>query len=39
MKSQLYRALDSNYIDEGKFDELNKQTDFIGVSINNFIRY
>jgi four helix bundle protein len=39
VKSQLYRALDSDFITEDEFNELYKQTDFIAVSINNFIRY
>ena len=38
-KSQLYRALDSDYLLNTKFDELYKQADFIAVSIGNFIKY
>jgi four helix bundle protein len=39
VKSQLYRALDSDFISLEKFDGFYKQTDFIAVSVNNFIRY
>ncbi len=39
VKSQLYRALDSNYIDKIAFEELSNETDIIGSKLGTFIKY
>ena len=39
VKSQLYRALDSNYIDKTAFEELYQETDVIGRKLATFINY
>ena len=39
VRSQLYRALDFNYIDTAKFNELFNLSTNIGVLLNNFIAY
>ena len=39
VKSQLYRALDSNYIDKTAFEELYNETDVIGNKLGTFIKY
>ena len=39
VKSQLYRALDSNYIDKTAFEELYSETDIIGSKLGTFIKY
>lgn len=38
-KSQLYRALDAEWIDQKSFDELAKMAQDIGEEIGTFIRY
>jgi four helix bundle protein len=39
LRSQLYRALDRNYISEKEFDELSSHTKKISSLIQNFITY
>ena len=39
LKSQLYRALDNNYIDEKTFNELYKQIDNICGKLVNLMKY
>jgi four helix bundle protein len=38
-KSQCYRALDAEWIDQRAFDELSKTAHSIGEEIGNFIKY
>lgn len=39
VRSQLYRALDQNYIGEEKFEELYKQAASVGKMLSGFIKY
>ncbi len=39
VKSHLYVALDQDYIDQKKFDEIYKQADLTGRMISNLIKY
>ena len=39
LKSQLYRALDDNYIDQIKFDELYEDADKESKKIASFVKY
>jgi four helix bundle protein len=39
VKSQLYRALDSNYINQEAFEELYHELDVIGGKLGSFIKY
>ena len=39
IRSQLYRALDYNYISETEFNELKDKALFLSQSIGNFIKY
>ena len=38
-RSQLYRLLDSNYIEKEKFEELKSDLEMISGKITNFIKY
>lgn len=38
-RSQLYRLLDFNYIDENKFEELKLELENLSGKIQNFIKY
>lgn len=39
LKSQLYRTLDDNYIEEVEFAELYEDTDKVSKKIANFVKY
>ena len=39
VRSQLYRAIDNNYIKKEEFDELHNQTRQLSKSISGFIQY
>jgi four helix bundle protein len=39
VRSQLYRALDEDYIDQDQFEDLMKQYKSLSTDIANFIRY
>lgn len=38
-RSQLYRAKDANYIDEGEFEQLKHEAEIISKSLSRFIKY
>ena len=38
-RSQLYRAKDANYLEDGEFELLKKEAEFISTSLSNFIKY
>ena len=39
LKSQLYRAIDDDYLNKIEFDELNEDTDKVSKKIANFVKY
>ncbi|CAN5524870.1 four helix bundle protein [soil metagenome] len=39
VRSQLYRALDRNHINEDQFNDLKNQAEEISKQLNNFIKY
>ena len=38
-RSQIYRAKDANYLEEGEFELLKKEAEVISRSLSNFIKY
>ena len=38
-RSQIYRAKDANYLEEGDFEQLKNEAEVISRSLSNFIKY